>query len=108
MRLTSKSFKDGEQIPGEFAFAVVDPNNHVTLSKNRNPHLEWSDVPIGTESFALIVHDFDVPSKLDDVNQEGKEVPESLPRVELFHWLLLDIPASKLRTSTGWPRRACG
>jgi Raf kinase inhibitor-like YbhB/YbcL family protein len=94
MRLTSRSFRDGEQIPGEFAFAVVDPDNHVTLSKNRNPHLEWSGVPKGTKSFALIVHDFDVPSKLDDVNQEGKEVPESLPRVELFHWLLLDIPAS--------------
>ena len=101
MKLTSKSFKDGEQIPGEFAFAVVDPENHVTLSKNRNPHLEWSDVPRGTKSFALIVHDFDVPSKLEDVNQEGKEVPESLPRIELFHWLLLDIPASVREIESG-------
>jgi Raf kinase inhibitor-like YbhB/YbcL family protein len=101
MRLTSESFKDGEQIPAEFAFAVVDPQNHVALSKNRNPHLKWSDVPKGTKSFVLIVHDFDVPSSRDDVNQEGKEVPASLLRVELFHWLLLDIPASVREIAPG-------
>jgi phosphatidylethanolamine-binding protein (PEBP) family uncharacterized protein len=101
MRLTSQNFNDGEQIPGEFAFAIVDAQNHITLGKNRNPHLKWSDVPNGTKSFALIVHDFDVPSRLDDVNQEGKEVPASLPRVELFHWILLDIPASVREIAPG-------
>ncbi|MBV8156385.1 MAG: YbhB/YbcL family Raf kinase inhibitor-like protein, partial [Dyella sp.] len=28
----------------------------------------------------------------DDVNQEGREVPASLPRVDFFHWALVDIP----------------
>ncbi len=50
-------------------------------------------MPKGTESFALIVHDPDVPSKGDDVNQEGREVPASLPRVDFYHWILIDIPA---------------
>jgi Raf kinase inhibitor-like YbhB/YbcL family protein len=94
MQLKSRSFSDRATIPGEFAFAVMDPNTHVALSKNDNPHLIWSDVPQGTQSFTLICHDYDVPSRGDDVNKEGREVPASLPRVDFFHWLLLDIPAT--------------
>jgi Raf kinase inhibitor-like YbhB/YbcL family protein len=101
MRLTSKSFKDGTTIPGEFAFAVPDAKNHVALSRNRNPDLAWTDVPEGTESFVLIVHDPDVPSKGDDVNQEGKEVPADLPRVDFHHWILLDIPADMREIPAG-------
>jgi phosphatidylethanolamine-binding protein (PEBP) family uncharacterized protein len=52
-------------------------------------------VPEGPKSFALIVHDYDVLSRADDVNQEGREVPASLPRVDFFHWLLLDVPATE-------------
>ena len=92
MQLKSDSFIDGAAIPGEFAFAVIDPSSHVALSKNRNPHLAWSDTPAVTRSFALICHDYDVPSRGDDVNKEGREIPSSLPRVDFFHWLLLEIP----------------
>jgi Raf kinase inhibitor-like YbhB/YbcL family protein len=92
MRLTSNSFNDGAPIPGEFAFAVADAKSHVSTSRNRNPHLAWSDVPEGTESFALIVHDPDVPSRGDDVNKEGREVPSDLARVNFYHWIVLDIP----------------
>lgn len=101
MQLRSRNFKDGDPIPGEFAFAVADPVNHFALSTNRNPHLEWSDVPEGTKSFALILHDYDVPSRADDVNQEGREVSASLPRVDFFHWLLLDIPATTREIAAG-------
>ena len=101
MKLTSDSFKDGAAIPGEFAFAVPDAKNHVALSSNRNPQLAWTDVPEGTESFALIVHDPDVPSKGDDVNQEGREVPASLPRVDFYHWMLVDIPAETSEIAAG-------
>lgn len=93
MKLWSDSFKDGVAIPGEFSFCVIDPATHVALSSNRNPHLAWSDVPVGTKSLALIVHDPDVPSRGDDVNQEGKIVPADLPRVDFFHWTLVDIPS---------------
>lgn len=35
-----------------------------------------------------------MPSKGDDVNQEGRTVPGALPRVDFFHWVLVDLPAS--------------
>ena len=54
--------------------------------------MAWSDFPKDTQSFALICHDPDVPSKGDDVNQEGKVVPASLPRVDFYHWVLVNIP----------------
>jgi Raf kinase inhibitor-like YbhB/YbcL family protein len=37
----------------------------------------------------------------EDVNKEGREVPESLPRVDFFHWLLMDIPVSTLGIAAG-------
>ncbi len=101
MLLKSDSFIDGAGIPGEFAFAVIDPKTHVSLSRNRNPHLAWSDVPATTKSFALICHDYDVPSRGDDVNKEGREIPASLPRVDFFHWLLLDIPPALREIAAG-------
>jgi Raf kinase inhibitor-like YbhB/YbcL family protein len=94
MQLTSKSFSDGASIPGEFAFAVIDPVNHIALSTDRNPQLAWNNVPEGTKSFALICHDPDVPNRVDDVNKEDREIAESFPRDQFFHWVLLDIPAT--------------
>ncbi|MFQ5522902.1 MAG: YbhB/YbcL family Raf kinase inhibitor-like protein [Acidimicrobiia bacterium] len=93
MRLTTTSFEDGGPIPPRYAFAKPDPATHVTLSDNVNPALEWDDVPEGTRSFALLCVDPDVPSVGDDVNQEGREVPADLPRVEFFHWVVVDLPA---------------
>lgn len=101
MQLHSRSFQDGERIPGRLAFCVPDADSHVALSDNLNPHLVWSGAPEGTRSFALICHDPDVPSRGDDVNQEGREVPADLPRVDFYHWLLLDIPAGQSEIAEG-------
>jgi Raf kinase inhibitor-like YbhB/YbcL family protein len=101
MQLTSKSFSDGAPIPGEFAFAVIDPVNHIALSTDRNPQLAWSNVPEGTKSFALICHDPDLPIRVDDVNKEGREIAESFPRDLFFHWVLLDIPATMREIPAG-------
>jgi Raf kinase inhibitor-like YbhB/YbcL family protein len=74
--------------------SIPDPAHHVCLGRNLNPQLSWSDAPAGTRSFVVICHDPDVPSKGDDVNQEGRTVPAALPRVDFFHWVLVDLPAS--------------
>ncbi|MDR2261716.1 MAG: YbhB/YbcL family Raf kinase inhibitor-like protein [Azoarcus sp.] len=101
MKLTSNSFADGQKIPGEFAFAIPNAARHVSLGKNRNPHLAWSDVPEGTRSFAVICHDPDAPSQGDDVNQEGRSVPAGVPRVDFFHWILVDLPAAMREIAAG-------
>ena len=101
MELRSDSFADRHPIPESFAFGKMDPDTHVALSDNKSPHLAWSDVPDGTRSFALICHDPDVPSVGDDVNQEGRSVPASLPRVDFYHWVLVDIAASERTFSEG-------
>lgn len=101
MKLSSESFIDGGRINGEFAFAVIDPTHHVKLSANRNPQLSWTEVPADTRSFVVICHDPDVPSKPDDVNQEGREVPANLPRVDFFHWVLIDLPATTKAIAAG-------
>ena len=101
MKLWSESFVDGGVIPGPLAFCVIAKENHVAMSNNRNPHLAWSELPSATQSLVLICHDPDVPSKGDDVNQEGREVPADLPRVDFFHWSLIDIPPSLASISEG-------
>ena len=93
MKIWSDSFQDGGPIPARYAFGRLDPASRVALSDNLNPHLAWREAPVGTRSFALVCVDPDVPSAGDDVNQEGRLVPASLPRVEFFHWILVDIPA---------------
>ncbi len=93
MKLTTTAFADQGVIPAEFAFGAIDPAQHVKLSANRNPDFRWQELPPATRSLALICHDPDVPSRGDDVNQEGRTVPASLARVDFFHWVLIDLAA---------------
>lgn len=101
MRLTSESLPNGATIPAAHAFGVPDPQAHVTFGPNRNPHLQWSDAPEGTLSFALLCHDPDVPTIGDDVNKEGRSVPADLPRTDFYHWVVVDIPADVDRVAEG-------
>ena len=91
MKVWSDSFKSGEPMPARCAFGKPNPQLRVELSDNKNPHLAWSDLPAGSKSLVVICHDSDVPSRADDVNQEGKTVPASLPRVDFYHWVLVDL-----------------
>lgn len=92
MKLWSDSWTSGDRIPERYAAGKPDGAGAATFSDNLNPHLAWSEVPAGTQSMVLICHDFDVPSRGDDVNQPGREVPADLPRVDFFHWVLVDLP----------------
>jgi Raf kinase inhibitor-like YbhB/YbcL family protein len=93
MKIEIPDIPHNGKIPMEYCFGVPADVGHMNLGENVNPHIRWSDVPEGTKSFALIVFDPDVPSKGDDVNQEGRVVPADLPRVDFHHWVLVDIPA---------------
>ena len=101
MKLTTTAFSELEAIPPEYAFGKIDPKSRVSLSENLNPDFAWNDVPVGTRSFVLLCHDPDVPSKGDDVNQEGRVVPANLPRVDFFHWVLIDLPTTMTKIACG-------
>jgi len=101
MKLTSQSFSDQGRMPARNAFGKIDPQMHVALSDNANPHLRWEGAPAGTRSYVVICHDIDVPSRPDDVNQEGRAIPADLPRVDFFHWVLVDIPAGTHEIAEG-------
>jgi Raf kinase inhibitor-like YbhB/YbcL family protein len=58
-------------------------------------------LPPETKSLVLICHDPDVPSRGDDVNREGRSVSASLPRVDFFHWVLIDLPPNTLPIARG-------
>jgi len=74
--LTTTAFDDGGIIPAKYTHAVANPVS---------PKLDWSNVPAGTVSFALIVHDPDVTI------QKGTE--------DALHWAAFNIPG----TATGMP-----
>ncbi len=77
LTLTSPDFEDGAIIPAKYT--QNDPNPV-------SPKLEWTHVPAGTVSFALIVHDPDAaPQKKTD---------------DVLHWLIFNIPG----TATGLPQ----
>jgi Raf kinase inhibitor-like YbhB/YbcL family protein len=71
MQLTSTAFAEGERIPAK----------HSGEGDDVSPALAWTDVPEGTESFALICHDPDAP-----VVSPGA--------YGFVHWVLYNIPGS--------------
>ncbi len=92
MKLWSDSWTNGDRIPVRYAAGRPDGKGGAEFSDNISPHLGWSDMPAGTQSLVLICHDFDVPSRGDDVNKPDREIPADLARVDFFHWVLIDLP----------------
>jgi Raf kinase inhibitor-like YbhB/YbcL family protein len=76
LTLTSPDFTDGGVIPNKFTQADPMPVS---------PKLDWTNVPPGTVSFTLILHDPDAAP--------GKSIEDVL------HWMAFNIPGS----STGFP-----
>lgn len=101
MDIMIDSWANGAPIPPKYAFGKIPAEGHFELAGNVNPAVSWGDAPAGTKSFVIICHDPDVPSSGEDVNQEGKTVPADLPRVDFFHWVLVNIPANITHIAEG-------
>jgi hypothetical protein len=105
MRFWSEGWINGDPMPPRYAAGRLMPDGAVGFGDNLSPALAWADLPKGTRSLALICHDFDVPSAMGDVNRLGREVPADLPRVDFFHWVLVDIPPACVGFAEGqWSR----
>lgn len=78
MTLTSAAFEPGGRIPAR----------HTGEAEDVSPALSWSDVPDGTQSFALICHDPDAP--LVKPGTYG-----------FVHWVAYGIPGSVRELAEG-------
>ena len=96
MKLHSDSFHHGQPIAAEFAMGAGNG-----FGGNRNPHLAWSEVPAGTNSFALLCIDPDAPSDATLAGKPGVEIPIEHVRADFVHWAMADIPAEVREIATG-------
>src|SRR5262249_22601394 len=76
----------------QFAQCIPDPAMHTKTGANISPRVTWSAGPAGTKSYALILHDDDVPQDLAVANKAGASIAATAPRRTLYHWVLVDIP----------------
>src|SRR5262245_17413074 len=74
--MTTTSFEDGGVIPAKFVGAM-----------GVSPELKWSQVPPGTQSFVLLMHD------PEPALQRGL--------MDVTHWLVWNIPASSTGLAEG-------
>jgi len=101
LKVSVDSIHSGQKIPDEYAFCNPATEGHVKPGADRSPRISWTKGPAGTKSYAIIVFDPDVPSIRTDMNQEGKTLPPTLPRVPFYHWVLVDIPPTVTSLAEG-------
>src|SRR5215472_18530648 len=81
MTLTISGFADGSQIPVKFSQAAPG----AAPGEGTSPAITWANVPAGTQSFVLNMHDMDVARNKTTDDQA--------------HWVVWNIPP----TATGMP-----
>lgn len=84
LTLTTTAFDDGGIIPNKYTMAAQ--------GTPVSPALEWTNVPDGAVSFALILHDPDTSR-----NKTTEEV---------LHWLIFNIPGTARSLAEGVPNTA--
>jgi Raf kinase inhibitor-like YbhB/YbcL family protein len=77
-------------LPESAAFCL--PSYAHAKLRDRSPGIRWSAGPPGTRSFVLLMIDPDVTADLSLMNKPGFTIPVDAPRMNITHWLLVDIP----------------
>ncbi len=83
IKITIPGFSDGSTIPAKYGCAAG-------VNANLSPAIQWSGLPEGTVTVALILHDTDLMIGTDDV----------------LHWAIFNIPASATGLPEGVPAKA--
>jgi Raf kinase inhibitor-like YbhB/YbcL family protein len=88
MTLTTNAFADGTIIPVKYSQAAPG----AAPGEGTSPALSWGNIPAGTKSLLLHMHDLDfVRNKTTD---------------DQVHWLVWNIPANSTGLTEGLPRGA--
>lgn len=93
LKITVEGIRHHRPIPAKFAHCVPDKAAHTKEGADISPAIRWSKGPKGTQSYALVAYDPDVPQTFEDANQEGRTIAAETPRRDFYHWVLIDIPA---------------
>jgi len=83
MTMTIAGFPDGGQIPVKFSQAAPG----VATGEGTSPAISWSNVPAGTQSFVLNMHDMEVVRNKTSDDQA--------------HWVVWNIPATATQLPEG-------
>ena len=94
LRVWVHGLRNGGIVPHQYAFCVARKEGHTGPGPDISPAISWSKGPAGTKSYAIILFDSDVPSIRENMNKEGVTVAASIPRMDFYHWILVDIPAN--------------
>ncbi len=86
MTLTISGFPDGGQCPVKFSQAAPG----VAVGEGTSPAMSWANVPAGTQSFFLNMHDMDLARNKTTDDQA--------------HWVLWNIPAMATGLPEGVPK----
>lgn len=89
-----KGVSENEMMPKHYALCEPDLMEHTRPGRNINPAIDWNSGPGEvTKSYAVIMHDPDVPAEFGDANKEGVTLPATLKRRTFYHWVVFDIPS---------------
>lgn len=80
--LTAPAFEDTAVIPDRFTAKATGPAV--------SPELKWTQVPPGTKSFVLLMHDLDPVMSMSS-------------KTDATHWLVWNIPATAVGLAEGTP-----
>src|SRR5712671_6599066 len=88
MILTVEGFPDGGDVPVKYSQAAPG----VATGEGLSPAISWTNVPAGTQSYVLNMHDMDVARNKTTDDQA--------------HWVVWNIPASATGLPEGVPKGA--
>jgi Raf kinase inhibitor-like YbhB/YbcL family protein len=89
LTVTLEGLLPNGQLPLSTAFCLPKQG---FVGQDRSPGISWSSGPAGTKSYALIMVDPDVTADLSLMNKPGVTITADMPRQNIYHWILIDIP----------------
>ena len=78
--VTSTDFKDGGTWPAKLVYKGMG-----CTGENQSPQLSWKGAPVGTKSFAVVIHDADAPTG----------------GAGWTHWVVYNIPSTTMSLPSG-------